>query len=81
MLLALKSASRIRDLHILDVTFMVKTSEKYVFKFLKLHKSWRQGQKPTTLEFVGFPQDKDLCVGSALEEYLKNRRMYESNYS
>ena len=49
---------------------MVKTSQKYVFKFHKLHKSWRQGQKPTTLEFLAFSQDKELCVVSALDEYL-----------
>ena len=54
MLLALMPASRVRGLHILDTRFMVKTSQKYVFKFHKLHKSWRQGQKPTTLEFVAF---------------------------
>ena len=70
MLLALTSASRARGLHILDTRFIVKTSQKYVFKFHKLHKSWRQGQKPTTLEFVAFSQDKDLCVVSALDEYL-----------
>ena len=70
MLLALMSASRVRGLHMLVTRFMVKTSQKYVFKFYKLHKSWRQGQKPTTLEFVAFSQDKDLCVVSALDEYL-----------
>ena len=70
MLLALMSASRVRGLHILDTRFMVKTSQKYVFKFHKLHKSWRQGQKPTTLEFLAFSQDKDLCVVLALDEYL-----------
>ena len=70
MLLGLTSASRVRGLHILDIRFMVKTSQKYVFKFYKLHKSWRPRQKPTTLEFVAFSQDKDLCVVSALDEYL-----------
>ena len=69
MLLALTSASRARGLHILDTRFIVKTSQKYVFKFHKLHKSWRQGQKPTTLEFVAFSQDKDFCVVSALDEH------------
>ena len=49
---------------------MVKTLQKYVFKFQKLHKSRRQGLKPITLEFVAFSQDKDLCVVSALDEYL-----------
>ena len=70
MLLALMSASRVRGLHMLVTRFMVKTSQKYVFKFHKLHKFWRQGQKPATLEFVAFSQDKDLCVVSALDEYL-----------
>ena len=49
---------------------MMKTSKKYVLKFHKLHKSWKQGQKPTALEFVTFSQDKDLCVVLALDEYL-----------
>ena len=69
MLLALMPASRVSGLHILDTRFLVKTSQKYVSKFRKLHKSWRQGQKPTTLEFVAFSQDKELCVVSALDEY------------
>ena len=69
MLLALMPASRVRGLHILDTRVMVKTSQKYVSKLCKLHKSWRQGQKPTTLEFVAFSQDKDLCVVSALDEH------------
>ena len=49
---------------------MVKTSKKYDFKSHKLHKSWRQDQKLTTLQFVAFSLDKDLCVVSALGEYL-----------
>ena len=48
----------------------MKTSQKFVSKFHKLHKFWRQGQKPTIFEFVAFSQDKDLCVVSALDEYL-----------
>ena len=48
VLLTLTSASRVRGFHVSDTRFMVKTSQKYVFKF---HKSWRQGKKPTTLEF------------------------------
>ena len=69
MLLALMSASRVRGLHILDTRFIVKTSQNYVSKLHKLHKSWRQGQKPTTLEFLAFSQDKDFCVVSALNEH------------
>ena len=70
MLSGLTQTSRVRGLHILDAKFMAKISQKYVFKFQKLHKSWRQGQKLTTLGFVAFSQDKDFCVVSALDEYL-----------
>ena len=45
MLLALASAFSVRGLHILDTRFIVETSQKYVFKFHKLHESWRQRQK------------------------------------
>ena len=69
-LLALTSASRVRGLHILDTKFMVKTLQKHFFKFHKLHKYCRQGQKPTTSEFLAFSQDKDLCVVSTLDKYL-----------
>ena len=68
------SASRVRGLHILDTRFIVKTSQKYVFKFHKLPKSWRQGQKPTTLEFAAFSQDKDLNTVSAFDEYLNRTK-------
>ena len=47
MSLALTSGSKVKRLHILDTKFMVKTSQKYIFNSHKLHKSWRQGQKPT----------------------------------
>ena len=47
MSLALTSASKVKRLHILDTKFMVKTSQKYILNSHKLHKSWRQGQKPT----------------------------------
>ena len=49
---------------------MVKTSQNYVFNFHKPHKSWRQDQKVTNLEFAAFFQDKDLCVVFTLDEYL-----------
>ena len=68
MLLDLTSASRVRVLHILDTIFIVKTLQKYVFKFDKLHNSGGQGQKPTVLEFVVFPPDKYYCA--ALDKYL-----------
>ena len=62
LLLDLTSASRVRDLHLLDTRFIVKASQKYVLQFHKPHKSRKQSQKPTTLEFVAFSQEEDLCI-------------------
>ena len=39
MLTALTSASRASAIHHLDIRYMVKENEKYVFKFHRLHKS------------------------------------------
>ena len=68
MLLDLKSVSRVRVLHILDTIFIVKSLQKYVFMFDKLHKRGGQGQKPTIWKFVVFPPDKYYCA--ALDKYL-----------
>ena len=45
VLLALTTSSRISALRILDLIHMIKTSEYYEFVFLKLHKSWRRGER------------------------------------
>ena len=49
---------------------MVRTENKYSFYFNKLSKLWRRSQKPTVLEFLGHPNDKDLSAITALDEYL-----------
>ena len=59
---------RVRVLHILDTIFILKTLQKYVFMFDKLHKSGGQDQKPTIWKFVVFPSDKYYF--SALDKYL-----------
>ena len=66
----------------------MKILQKYLFKFHKLHKSWRQ-ETNNFIEFVAFSQDNDLCVVSALDEYLNrteewrrvnNERQLRLNY-
>ena len=49
---------------------MARTDNNYSFSFHKLSKSWRQGQKPPVVEFCGYSNDKDLCVVTALDEYI-----------
>ena len=50
---------------------MVKGNGKYVFKFHRLHKSWRFGKKIPSLEFHEYSEDKSLCVVTTIDEYIK----------
>ena len=68
--LTLTSVSRAGGLYNLDIRFMARTENKYSFSFNKLSKSWRQGQKPPVVDFCNYSDDKDLCVVTALEEYI-----------
>ena len=68
--MALTSVYRVRGFHTLDTRFMIKTSQKYVFKFHKLRKSWRQGQKPTFRVLSIFSRQGSLCYVEYLNEYL-----------
>ena len=70
ILLALTSAPRVGGLRNLDIRFMTRTKNKYSFSFNKLIKSWRQWQKPPVVELCGDCDDKDLCVVTALDEFI-----------
>ena len=70
MLLALTSASRASAIHHLDIRYKYEYHEKYVFKFHKLHKSWRFGKPIPEVEFYKFSDDRDLCVVTAIDEYI-----------
>ena len=69
-LMALTSASRVSGLHHLDIRYMSKINNNYIFKFHKLHKSWKKGECPPSLEFYSYQVDSEMCVVSTLDEYL-----------
>ena len=50
---------------------MLRTEGKFVFTFYKLHQSWKHGKAPPSLEFCKFTEDRDLCVVTTLNEYIK----------
>ena len=50
MLLALTSASRALGLQHLDIRFLTKDTNSYMFTFIKLHKAWRKGKPPPSLK-------------------------------
>ena len=43
----------------------------YKFHFSRLTKSWKKGKAPPCLELRAYPQDRDSCVMTCLEVYLK----------
>ena len=49
--MVLTSVSIIFAIHFLDVKFMVKSDDAYIFTFHKLHKSWRNGEASPKLYF------------------------------
>ena len=66
-------------MHCLDVRCMVKSEDAYNFSFHKLHKRWRKGKAPSKLYFYKYPKDQELCVMSALNEYLKRTETWRTN--
>ena len=77
--MALTSASRASTMHCLDVIFMVKSEDTYIFTFHKLHKSWKKGKASSKQYFYKYPKDQELCVGSALNEYLNCTETWRTN--
>ena len=72
-------ASRASAMHCLDVRFMVKSDDAYIFTFHKLHKSWRKGKAPPKLCFYKYAKDQIFCVVSALNEYLTRTETWRTN--
>ena len=79
ILMALTSASTASARHCLSVRFMVKLENVYIFTFHRLHKSWRKEKAPPKLYLYKYPKDQELCVVSALNEYLKRTETCRTN--
>ena len=79
ILMALNSPFRASTMHCLNVGFMAKPEDAYIFTFHKLHKSWRKVKAPPKLYFYKYPKDQKLCVVSALNEYLKGTKTWRTN--
>ena len=76
MLLALTSASRVLDLQHLDIRFMAKGTNNYMFTFGKLHKAWRKEKFPPSLKVYSCEEDTKLCVVATLEGYLERTKVW-----
>ena len=57
--MALTSASRASAKYCLDVKFMIKLENSYIFAFHKLHKSWRKRKAPPKLYLL--ERSRTMC--------------------
>ena len=55
----------------LDIRFMIKATNNYMFTFGKLHKAFRKWKPLPSLKVYTFEEDTKLCVVATLGEYLK----------
>lgn len=60
--MALVTASKVEKIHQLDIATMGKLGNRYRFNCGKLHKGWRTGKAPPTVQFYAFLEDLQLCV-------------------
>ena len=78
MLLALATASRSCSIHNLDIRFLIKYNDKYVFKFHRLYKSWKKGAAPPSLDLHMFLEDPEICAVKTLDEYLSRSKAWRT---
>lgn len=77
MLLALTSAGRASDLHLLHLSHMVDLGEEIRFYLAGLPKTRRMSNpKVTTLVFKGFEENQKLCVIMCLRTYINRSRSW-----
>ena len=62
MLIASSSASGTSAIHHLDIRFILRTPQEYIFTFHKLYKSWEKSAFPRRLVFHEYAEDSELCV-------------------
>ena len=76
MALALTSAHRVLSSQHLDIRFMTKGTNNYMFTFGNFHKAWWIGKPPPSLRVYTFEEDTKLCIVATFEEYLKRTKVW-----
>ena len=79
-LLSLLAASRVSEITNLDIDFLLKQPDVYVFTFSQVSKTWKPGQKAPTMEFKVYDRDVSLCVCRTIDLYLKRTESRRGDY-
>ena len=74
MLLALLTAQRVQTLSLLDVSHMVLSKDKVIFKITSLLKQTRPGVHLNDIILTRFQSCRRLCVVTVLIEYIKRTK-------
>ena len=67
--MSLLSAQRGQTIHYLSLEDMVVSETSVTFVGFKLLKQSKLGSKPTVVEFVGYPDNPNICVVTTLKAY------------
>ena len=79
-LLSLIAASRVSEITNLDIDFLSKTTDVYIFTFSQVSKTWKPGQKAPTLDFKVYHADASLCVCRTLDLYIERTKSRRGDY-
>ena len=80
MLVALLSGQRCQTIHALTISGMKLTTDNVIFVINKLLKTSKPGKHYGSLQLKTFTLDKDLCVKTCIEEYVKRTEPLRSNF-
>ena len=78
-MLALTATSRCSEISYLNINFMAKAEEKYIFSFNKLTKVCHRSKSQPTLSFHEFEQDKSLRVVSLLDTCIERSKPWRQD--
>ena len=74
MLFTLITASRVLAIKNLNVEYMTRSKDQYIFHCDKLLKNWRNYQLYPLVNSNAFLEDSTLCVVAVSDEYIKRVR-------
>ena len=79
MLIALTNATRSQTIKFLNIDYMEKLKDQYLFHFDVLLKQTRPGYKNPDVILKAYPIDRRTCVMTVLKEYLKQTHELRAN--
>ena len=74
MILALTSAPRPSEICYLDIRYLIKHNSGYIFNFGKNTKTSKKWKPRSSMKFIAFDTNKNLCVCKHIDLYLEKTK-------